>query len=143
METLRDQIRAILREELAHLKTATPDMVTQTVRISSSADLRQFALLILDKATLPGYAEKIRSGAIRFDLDTTSGSSLIPAQNPGMDVTAPQPHRIDKKLITEADIAAMNCAVSVLVPKSSRITPLAQDELQRKGIRVERTEGHD
>ncbi|RMF34158.1 MAG: hypothetical protein D6754_15490, partial [Alphaproteobacteria bacterium] len=51
------------------------------------------------------------------------------------------PPRLDKPLVTERDVAALAQAARRLVlgPRS-RLTPLARDELRRRGIRIERTD---
>ena len=46
---------------------------------------------------------------------------------------------IDKILITERDIGKLDSAEKAInIWKSSRLTPLARDEIRRRGIKIER-----
>ncbi|QIE46306.1 hypothetical protein G5B38_12660 [Pseudohalocynthiibacter aestuariivivens] len=142
MSALRDEIRAILREEIAALRSeaASPPPAVETVRITSGADLTRFARDIAARAADPGVANRIASGALRFELSggaayapTTAASHAAPARS----AAAP----IDKPLITERDIAALGRETRALqLGKLTRLTPLARDEARRRGIRIERTE---
>lgn len=141
MSALREEIRTILREELASVIEARvlPDI--QRIKIENSHDLNAFARLILEKMSNPKFAEQLNSGQVMFELDdqattyrtmhTIPASVAKPAQK-----SVPT---INKNLITEADIANVS-AGNMLVPRSARITPLAKDEAKRKGVRIERTD---
>lgn len=137
MSALRDEIRAILREELASLTGAMPQVTTETVRMSSSADLMRFAQDILSRASLPEFASKVAGGQIQFALAGTP--AVIP---PHAIVSSPAKQAgtlLDKKLITERDISDLTASTkTVRLPKHARITPLADDEARRRGIRIER-----
>jgi hypothetical protein len=139
MSALRDEIRAILREEIAGLKHEVSGPATETVRISSSADLNRFAQDILVRASSPDFVTAVTNGAQTFALAGTSGS--IAAQAPRI-ISNPAPTggaRLEKPLITEADIAQLGPETrSLRVGPHSRLTPLANDEARRKGIRIER-----
>lgn len=141
MSALREEIRTILREELASVIEARmlPDI--QRIKIENSHDLNAFARLILEKMSNPKFAEQLKSGQVMFELDdqatTYRTMHTIPASV--AKPTQKSVPTINKNLITEADIANVS-AGNVLVPRSARITPLAKDEAKRKGVRIERTD---
>ena len=68
MSAIREEIRAILREELAALAEPMPQITTETVQISCSADLMRFAQDILTRAACPIFVANIATGRIRFTL---------------------------------------------------------------------------
>ena len=140
MPGLRDEIRAILREELAALKAeVTPAAAPPSrehVRIASSADLTRFAQELVARAADPDFVARVQRGALHFELAghrPTGGPIVSGPAKPPTDV-------LDKSLITERDIAAMNGARLLRIGKRSRLTPLARDEARRRGIRIERSE---
>ncbi|MFV0472938.1 MAG: hypothetical protein ACK5MQ_01655 [Pikeienuella sp.] len=141
MSALRDEIRAILREELAALR-GEADRVVETVRIGSSEDLNRFARDLLARAASGDFAARVADGSIRFAL---SGPTPAAAHPPRPIVTGPPSPKagaaLDKALVTERDISELAAGVrTLLVSKRCRLTPLARDEARRKGIRIERTE---
>jgi len=155
MNALRDEIRAILREELAALRQDTGAPVVETVPIASGADLTRFARDLMARAADPGFIERVQNGALRFDLATAAAASPPPAMpNPapspahggfaGPSYGAPQPAKptvIHKPLVTERDLAALAKGERHLrISRNSRLTPLARDEARRLGIRIERCE---
>ncbi|MEQ8898751.1 MAG: hypothetical protein RID23_16840 [Roseovarius sp.] len=141
MSALRDEIRAILREEIAALRSeaghAPP--ATEQVRITSGADLTRFAQDLLHRASEPGFADRVSRGDLVFELTTPTPA---PAAASMPIVTAPArkaPDRLEKSLITERDINALApSARSLRIASTSRLTPLARDEARRRGIRIER-----
>ncbi|MCQ0092268.1 hypothetical protein [Roseovarius sp. M141] len=145
MSALRDEIRSILREEIAALRSQiAPRRAPERVQIGGSADLDRFARDLLMRAQNdPDFAAAVTSGAQRFEL---SGAMPAPANTcaPRI-VTGPaSPTRtkaaeLTKTLVTERDIEALDKGAKVLrVPKQCRLTPLANDEARRRGIRIER-----
>jgi hypothetical protein len=143
MSALRDEIRAILREEIAALRAnAAPAMPqTERVRIASSAELNRFAQGLLRRAASPEFVARVMAGELRFDLD---GCAMVGAPLGAPIVTGPTrtpPGTIDKALITERDIAALDSGVRTLrLGPQNRLTPLARDEARRRGIRIERAD---
>lgn len=140
MSALREEIRAILREELGALRRAEQEV--ERVRIGSGAELTRFAQdLVRRAAASPEFAARVASGALVFDL---AAVTRIDAPNAAPIVSGPPrnpPATIGKPLITERDIAALGeGARSLRLAPGSRLTPLARDEAQRKGIRIERAE---
>lgn len=146
MSALRDEIRAILREEMAALCCEGAAGTTETVQISSSADLCRFARDILARASSQEFVSAVTTGQLTFALletpVTTSLQTPQPPKLPRPIVASPAPEggqMLDKPLITESDIANLGRMTrTLLVGFSSRITPLANDEARRKGIRIER-----
>jgi len=142
MSALRDEIRAILREEIAALRAEVappaPRQVEQ-VRVASSAELNRFAQDLLRRAGDPDFAAKVMRGDLVFEM---AGHSR--AAQAALIVSGPpraEPGRLDKPLITERDIAALDGSARILrIAPQSRLTPLARDAARRLGIRIERTE---
>lgn len=140
MSAIRDEIRAILREEIATLRSTSSGPVTETVSITGGTDLTRFAREIVARAKDPAFAADVANGRIRFDL----ASSVMGDERSTAIVTsparAPQGPDMNKALITERDIAELGTGQRILrIGKASRLTPLAQDEARRRGIRVERS----
>ena len=139
MSTLRDEIRAILREEIAALRAGSKprEPSVEQVRITSSAELTRFAQNMIQRAGDAGFASQVARGDLVFALaDTVATSVPIVA---GLSRT--QPDVLDKALITERDIASLGTSLHCLrIRRHSRLTPLARDEARRKGIRIERTD---
>lgn len=145
MSSLRDEIRSILREEIAALRTEMPHArPPERVPINGSCDLDRFARNLVTRATNdPDFAIAVSSGVQRFEL---SGTMSTPANThtPRIVTSPPNPARgkateLSKKLVTERDIEGLEKGAKVLrVPKQCRLTPLANDEARRRGIRIER-----
>ena len=148
MSALRDEIRAILREEIAAVQSEiVPTFAPEREQLNGSADLDRFARDLLSRAQGdPGFAAAVISGAQRFELSGEALMHVAPANTytPRI-VTGPAgPPRakateLTKTLVTERDIEALEPVAKVLrVPKQCRLTPLANDEARRRGIRIER-----
>lgn len=140
MSGLRDEIRAILREEIAALTAQVPTAigpVRERVQIASSAELNRFAQDIVARAADPEFAARVARGDIRFEL-----AAHAPLSGPIVSSTPKtSPDVITKPLVTERDIAAMTGGAQTLrLGRTSRLTPLARDEARRRGIRIERSE---
>ena len=141
MSGLRDEIRAILREEFAALRAETDTAATvspacERVQIANSADLTRFARDLVARAADPAFAERVARGELIFEkaADPPAGGAIVsgPAK--------PQANALDKALICERDLAALDGGRLLRIGKRSRLTPLAQDEARRRGIRIERSE---
>jgi len=137
MSAIREEIRAILREELAALAEPMPQITIETVQISSSADLMRFAQDILTRAACPTFVANMATGRIRFTLP-----EIRPAMPPNAITSSPAKQGgalLDKNLVTERDILELtSTSKTVRLQKHARITPLASDEAHRRGIRIER-----
>ncbi|WP_108881568.1 hypothetical protein [Anderseniella sp. Alg231-50] len=142
MSDMRAMIRQILREELAHLRGPgghqPVSQKTETVSITSDAELNRFAHRMLQLAQNPETGAAIRDGQHVFRL--ASGSSRAGHADPA----APTGQRqagadVEKGLLTEKHVTALADGTKVLrLGKSVCLTPLAKDELRRKGIKIER-----
>lgn len=143
MSALRDEIRAILREEISALRSevgyAPP--ASEQVRITSSAELTLFAQELVQRASEPGFAGRVARGELVFELATPMPAAAPAAVSRAI-VTGPPrkaPYRLEKSLITERDINALDASArSLRIGPASRLTPLARDEARRRGIRIER-----
>lgn len=157
MSEMRSLIRELIAEEIRALKrelagTAGPSV--ERVRVGCSDELTAFALSVLDRAEDPAFAEALREGRLRFAPEVAQDHRPAPAPMPRyvpppapaaqprtLVTTVPQPvPELRKSLVTERDIAAIASGETRLrIGKSTRVTPLAADEAQRRGIRIERT----
>jgi hypothetical protein len=137
MSAIREEIRAILREELAALAEPMPQITTETVQISCSADLMRFAQDILTRAACPIFVANIATGRIRFTLP-----EIRSGRPPNAIVSSPAKQGgalFNKNLVTERDILELtSTSKTIRLQKHARITPLASDEAHRRGIRIER-----
>ena len=139
MSVLRDEIRSILREEIAALKRGEQSEVLtfETVRISSSADLTRFSQDLVTRGQDSAFAARVAQGRHRFDLEQHRPVGALSVSAPAK----PRPNVLTKTLVTERDIGALGAGTQDLsIGKTSRLTPLARDEARRRGIRIERSE---
>ncbi|MEM8949299.1 MAG: hypothetical protein AAGC99_08220 [Pseudomonadota bacterium] len=136
MSDIRAEIRAILHEEIAALRTEATASV-ERVRITSTAELNRFAQDLIRRAGSSEFCQAVAAGTLTFELAGPSASTPALVTSP-----APSPAAapvLDKTLITERDIAGLpDSTRSLRLGKNSRLTPLARDEAQRRGIRIER-----
>jgi len=155
MGDLRALIKEILAEELSSMRAEFAcDAAIERVSISTSADLNRFALSVLDRANDPGFASALRNGRLHFEPVRNVGTPERAEQLPPAAMRTPatkQPEtlvstippkvpELRKSLITERDLAAVaNGETRLRVAKTARLTPLANDEARRRGIRIERT----
>lgn len=140
MSALRDEIRAILREELAAVMVEASGLSVKTVRIETSDDLNAFARDLIDQMSNPRFAGKVKSGEVRFVLERAPAHVPVTPAIPAKHHTPPhQVPLLNKSLITEADLSDAKPGL-LRVPQHARLTPLAKDEARRKGVRIERTD---
>lgn len=149
---IRYLVREILAEELKALKGAggasgayadtapKPQVREESVEISSSQDLQRFALRMLDLAKDSRAAAEIRNGRWRFQLSAaasgTAGRVSASGSNSGS-VTS-QSVDFEKGLVSERQIAVLPEGALVEAGPRVRFTPLALDEINRRGIRLKR-----
>ena len=135
MSDIRSMVREVLLEELGRLQAERgPNRRSEGVSIRNSQDLNAFALRVLDMSKQRDLASEIRSGRLRFELDgAPGGTGRRTAKEP-----APVAATFDKGLITEKHIAGMDRGSRISVGKSVCFTPLAKDEIRRRGIKIER-----
>ncbi|MES5481852.1 hypothetical protein QMZ05_03775 [Bradyrhizobium sp. INPA03-11B] len=154
MGDLRALIKELLAEELASMRAELAcDATIERVNVSTSADLNRFASSILDRATDPRFVAALRNGRLHFEpvwnVETRERVEQLPpsvmrpvAERPETLVTTVPPRipELRKGLITERDLAAVaNGETRLRITKTARLTPLANDEARRRGIRIERT----
>lgn len=134
MSAIRDEIRAILHEEIAALRSEVRASV-ETVRITSTADLNRFARDLITRASSQDFSQRVAAGEICFEL---ANAAMSAAPTMATQPSGSEP-MLDKTLITERDIVGLGQAQqSLRLMKHSRLTPLARDEVRRRGIRIER-----
>jgi len=140
IDSIRSEIRRILREEIHALGLAgnPPAHRVEPVRLDSNADVLQFARAILARAGDTDFVAAVQAGQMQFVLQRTTAvqSAAIPAASPA---SAAMPWS-GKNLLTEKDIAHVPQGQRVLrLSRNCRLTPLAQDEARRRGIKLERS----
>lgn len=141
MQDLRFIIRQILVEELGQLSGGRPepDRQIDTVTLRGDADLNAFVKRLVHLARDPGFREAVESGRHAFRLDSPLLHGIQPAAVSGHRTASADPARLDRALVTERDVAALAQETSrVRVSAATRFTPLARDELRRRGIKIER-----
>ena len=143
MSELRALIREVLREELGHLRggggvAATPQVREEKVAIANDADLAGFVRRIATLLQDPRSRADIEAGRHVFRLGA-GGAVPLQAHMPSVPQTAPQAVRFERGLVSERDVAALaDGQQRISVGKTVRFTPLAADELRRRGIKIER-----
>ncbi|NMM43636.1 hypothetical protein HH303_04045 [Rhodospirillaceae bacterium KN72] len=145
MSDLRSMIREVLREELSALKGGgafAPQVREETVSIGTNADLQRFVARILELSKDAGSRAALESGRHVFRLGHSGGLGAAPSVAMGSPA-APNPAatrvQFDKGLVSEKAIADLPDGTRVVrAGKTVRFTPLASDELRRRGIKIER-----
>lgn len=126
----------------AHADTSPrPQVREEMVSIANDADLNRFALRVLELARDGKSVQEIRNGRWKFRLQqaSTAPATQITAPGPGPGVPASSASvEFDRGLVSERQVSALSEDSLVRAGKRVRFTPLAQDELRRKRIRVER-----
>ena len=141
MSDLKDEIRNVLRQELMliqqELKSIKPRV--ERVNIHSSDQLMDFVRELLDRAEERNFVDQIKEGALRFEISDKINKTDNLKSDPNLDVR--KQATINKMLITERDIGDLKASEKTIsIWKSSRLTPLARDEIRRRGISIERIE---
>ena len=145
MGDLRALIREVLTEELARLRdgtpTAAPGITEEAVTLRTNADLDAFVRRLMALAADSRARAEIEAGRHVFRL--AAAPAVPPAAHQPRapsPAAAPAPVRFARGLVTEREVAALpDTQRAISVAKSVRFTPLARDELRRRGIRIERT----
>ena len=142
MSEMRHVIREILAEEQRRIGVAPPpgpQITEERVEIRSNADLAGFVTRLLARAQDGKFRADVEAGRHVFRL-AESGPAPIAAHAPLAPSPGAQPAvRFERGLVSERDVAALpQGARRIEVGKSVRFTPLARDELRRRGIEIER-----
>jgi len=143
---LRAMIREILAEELARRGDLNgPDVRVESARIDSDQDLQDFALRVLELAEDPLFKDALAAGQYRFRLrddDRRHSSTATPSRTTPSHATTAGPCRFTSGLLTERHIAGLaEEQRSIEITPTVRLTPLARDELRRRGINIRRVKG--
>jgi len=139
---IRKIIRELLVEEIALINKESVSLDQKTTReeivsIKTDEDLMNFVKKILNIVKETDGFSNIENGDIIFHLDVPSSANL----NSRSCTSHPTSNKIEDGLITEYDIAKLDENITVLqVLKNAKLTPLAKDELRKKGIKMERTQ---
>ena len=140
MSELKDEIRNVLRQELMliqqELKSIKPRV--EHVNINSSDELMDFVHELLNRAEERNFVDQIKEGSLRFEISEKVKIGNLKS-DPNLNVR--KQASISKMLITERDIGNLKASEKTIsIWKSSRLTPLARDEIRRRGISIERIE---
>ena len=139
---IRKIIRELLLEEIASINKESVSLDQKTtseviVSIRTDEDLMKFVKKILNIVRETDGFSNIENGDIIFHLDVPSSANL----NSRSCTSHPTSNKIEDGLITEYDIAKLDENITVFqVLKNAKLTPLAKDELRKKGIKMERTQ---
>lgn len=142
---IRAMIREVLREELSARGLARPQSAPQIreegVTLASDADLAAFVRRILTLANDSRARADVENGRHIFRLAaaTTGTQAAVEAYERPQPRPSLAPVSFERGLVNEREIRNLpEGTVAVRVGKTVRLTPLAQDELRRRGIKIER-----
>ena len=144
MSDLTAVIRAIIAEELRNLRAGSSAPTTppteEVVSITSSADLNAFARRVLEMEQDGRLRGEVMSGDYVFTL-SLNGARPLQAHVPLAPVALPPAVvKFTKRLISERDLTGIpNGTKKLMISKQVRFTPLARDEISRRGIQIERS----
>lgn len=142
MSDLRMLVREILAAEIAKVKQDgyTPWQREEIVSLSTNSELDAFVKRIILMLKDSALKKDIETGRYIFKL-AQHGAKPVQAYRP----SAPSlgqipPVRLEGGLITEKEIQKLpENLKSLSVGKTAKFTPLANDEIRRRNIKVERT----
>ena len=140
MSELKDEIRNVLRQELMLIKQELKSIKPRVehVNINSSDELMDFVRELLNRAEERNFVDQIKEGGLRFEISEKVKTGNLKS-DPNLNVR--KQASISKMLITERDIGNLKASEKTIsIWKSSRLTPLARDEIMRRGISIERIE---
>jgi hypothetical protein len=130
---LRSLVRELLAEALESPASSDRDGAVP-VRIANDADLRDFALRVLELAGDPQRREALRAGAISFTLTAgpaAPAAAAAPANGREL--------RIERGALTEKAVAAAaRDGSSIVLGKRAVATPLALDKARSLGVNVQK-----
>lgn len=142
---LRALIRDVLREELASAggRAGAPQARHETVAISSDADLAAFVRRILALGADSRARAEIEGGRHVFHLargGPAAGVGGNEAHERALPRAGAAPVTCERGLVGEREVRNLPEGTGILrIGRTVRLTPLAQDELRRRRIRIERT----
>lgn len=118
---LRGLVREVLKEAMASRAAPPPAQGTETVRITSEAELQAF----VTRLAKPGVIESVRSGKLRFTL----GQAAPAAATPGA---------VLEGVVSEQKISALAAKGTLILGPTAVLTPLARDRARKLGLKIER-----
>lgn len=146
MPELRSLIREILTEEIGRLQpgapVAHPQITEEQVQIRTNADLASFVARLMRAAQDGRLRADIASGQHVFRLANDAGvAQQVMAHQPlAPSPAAPSVVSFERGLFGERQVASLPAGTrQINVGKAVRFTPLAKDELRRRGITIERS----
>ncbi len=127
-----DELRALVREIIRDvLPNGLP--VTETVNLSTDADLAAFVARLLDLD--PEQREELRSGRKRFRL----AAPAVPPAPQAPTAGASPVRRIERGAVTEAVInQAARAGERLVLGRGAVLTPLARDWARASGVEIEK-----
>jgi hypothetical protein len=130
----REELRALIREVIRDvLPNGLP--VTETVNLSTDADLASFVARLLDLST--EEREEIRSGRKRFRLAGPAADAA--AAGPAAGARAGEVRRIERGAVTEAVVSqAARAGERLVLGRGAVLTPLARDRARASGVEIEK-----
>jgi len=146
MPDLRELIREILVEVLESLpELRGAEVKSERVTLRANDDLNAFAKSLIERAQDSEFADAVRDGRHVFVLDQPSRQVVLPTERqaqptPIVSSTPAAVTALTKALITERDLAQLGLQQQgrLRIGLKSRLTPLAADELRRRGVKIER-----
>jgi len=139
---IRTVIRQILLEELDnYIDRPGSEVRKEKVPMGNDRDLKAFALRVLDMSVNRDLKADLQSGKIQFVLQTEVMESNTDVSNSAgsQKLTRPDSIKFQKGLVTEKDIAKLDSNIARIdAGKNVFFTPLAKDEIRRRGLRIER-----
>ncbi|MCW2857860.1 MAG: hypothetical protein JWR52_3475 [Marmoricola sp.] len=111
-----------------------PGVAVETVRVSTTAELQAFAARLLAAYENPDCREDLRTGRLKFALETATALSSTPARPAPLSVM-----RVERGAVTErmvVDAAAASC--SLVLCRAAVITPLARERAKALNVRIQK-----
>jgi hypothetical protein len=118
---LRSMVREVLRDAMAQRGLVSSSAV-EPVRLANDQELAGFVARLMD----PAVQSRIKSGALRFTLGT---SSAVPIAQTCVPLTG---------VITEQKLDRLGAATTLVLAPGAVLTPLARDKARRLGLKIER-----
>ena len=130
-----DELRSLVREVIRDLlPNGLP--VTETVDLSTDADLAAFVSRLLDLD--PDQREELRSGQKRFRLATPGPPLRAPAP-PALGTPAGAVRRVERGAVTERLVdQAAQAGERLVLGRGAVLTPLARDRARSSGVEIEK-----
>lgn len=153
-DDIRHLVREVLVDELERMgadrrgadadTSPHPQIRVERIAMRTDADLRRFALRMFELAADGRSVQEIKAGRWVFRLDggagvaAGAGSVMEPGSGHALGSAAPEVLKFDRGLVTERQVDGLSHGSQLRIGRHVRFTPLARDEIRRKGIHVER-----